>query len=54
MASEIYVQRIGSGQQNDTLRNVYNLFTTLFNPAPTLRPGFQADSAYRYVVINRN
>ena len=26
--------------QNDTLRNVYNLFTTLFNPDPTLRPRF--------------
>lgn len=40
------------GNQNDTLRNVYNLFTTLFNPAPTLRPrGFRSDSAYRYVVI---
>ena len=38
--------------QNDTLRNVYNLFTTLFNPDPTLRPrGFRSDSAYRYVVI---
>lgn len=40
------------GNQNDTLRNVYNLFTTLFNPDPTLRPrGFRSDSAYRYVVI---
>ena len=34
------------GNQNDTLRNVYNLFTTLFNPDPTLRPrGFRSDSA---------
>ncbi|MBS4766616.1 hypothetical protein KG007_10415 [Alistipes sp. kh20] len=40
------------GKQNDTLRNVYNLFTTLFNPDPTLRPrGYRSDSAYRYVVI---
>ena len=40
------------GNQNDTLRNVYNLFTTLFNPDPTLRPrGFRIDSSYRYVVI---
>lgn len=41
-----------TGKQNDTLRNVYNLFTTLFNPDLKLRPrGYRNDTNYRYVVI---
>lgn len=43
------------GNQNDTLRNVYNLFTTLFNPDPTLRPrGFGAIRPTATSLSNRN